>query len=252
MKTRDLDWQSLRELLLYGFSDAAGFERNASKIGSPYEQVQSRIIDVLRLVFLNAGEVSIPVVIVAHSLGCHVISNYIWDAQRPASSVPQGVWRNQPATTARGENVEDEAGSRENDGFFRLRSLRFLYTTGCNIPIFVAGFPRSKIVPVATKGTNYRFDWKNFYDQDDALGWPLRPLNAAYSRAGERGQRGQRGAVHVTLEPTEPQALLDGRRCAYTTRLRHFSHTGRALRLGAVTVRRTVSGPFEALAEEWR
>jgi len=50
--------------------------------------------------------------------------------------------------------------------------MRFLATTGCNIPLFVAG--RSRVVPFAAP--NDDFAWRNYYDEDDALGWPLRPL----------------------------------------------------------------------------
>ncbi len=183
MSTRDLDWKALRKLLLFGFSDAASLERNASAAGSPYEQVQREIQDVLRRVFWGAGRTAIPVIVVAQSLGSHVMSNYIWDAQRPAGKAGQGVWRTGSPSPSATPSVGGRTGAGKEEAFLRLRTLRYFYTTGCNIPIFLAGFRRGQRVPVATKGAGYRFEWKNFYDEDDVLGWPLRPLSASYAKA---------------------------------------------------------------------
>jgi hypothetical protein len=68
------------------------------------------------------------VILVAQSLGCHVISNYIWDAQH-AGSVVAGIWK----------APEDDLTSMEQSDFRKLKTLKRLYITGCNIPIFVAG-----------------------------------------------------------------------------------------------------------------
>jgi len=166
MRKTELDWIRLRKFLLYGFSDAAGLERNAANPNSPYEQAQIIIRHALDKAFSFIGAPK-PVVLVAHSLGGQVISNYIWDAQKSAAN--QGVWKN-PSTT-KGTLI---------DSFLRLKQLKYFYTTGCNIPIFVAGFPEKKIKAISTSSKGYAFSWKNFYDEDDALGWPLKPLSTSY------------------------------------------------------------------------
>lgn len=167
-----IDWMKLRKFLLYGFSDAASLEHKKSDPKSAYHLTQKVIQEELDRVFFKAGEKAVPVVIIAQSLGCQVISNYIWDATpgKP-SPPPHGIWA-QPGG--------NKSGS-EKDIFRRLRTLARLYTTGCNIPIFVAGHERI----VAIDKPNEGFRWHNFYDEDDVLGWPLKPLSPSYEKLVE-------------------------------------------------------------------
>ena len=167
----DLDWVKARKLMLYGFSDAAGYERKAAGKKSSYMQVQEAIHDKLADLYDALGY--LPIILVAQSLGGHVISNYIWDAQQ--NSPTRGIWRTNGIGGCKSNNNKDD--------FLRLKSLRFLYTSGCNIPIFLAGLPKKDIKAIATKKYGYSFDWKNFYDEDDILGWPLKPLSDSYKKA---------------------------------------------------------------------
>lgn len=165
----EIDWKKLRKFLLFGFSDAASIEHRKSDDDSAYFRVQMKILEALDAVWLDAGEQPVPVILLAQSLGCQVVSNYIWDA-KPGFLPPAGVW-----AYDLGDGV-DEGSPR--DLFRRLRSLERLYTTGCNIPIFVAGHKRI----VAISRPNNNFEWHNFYDEDDVLGWPLQPLSPSYRR----------------------------------------------------------------------
>ena len=169
MRRREIDFVKLRKFLLFGFSDAAGLERNADEDGSPYQQAQQKVLETLDSCANELASHTKPVVFIAHSLGCHVLSNYLWDAQ--AANARQGIWKGVPAAQ---NNVEK---------FRRLRTLRVLFTSGCNIPIFLAGFPREEIKPVKTTTGGYNFKWHNYYDQDDVLGWPLQPMSPAYREA---------------------------------------------------------------------
>ena len=169
MRRREIDYVKLRKFLLFGFSDAAGLARNATADDSPYEQAQQKILETLDSCASVLGSYTKPVIIVAHSLGCHVLSNYIWDAQ--SANTKQGIWKG----STRGQSNADK--------FRRLRTLRALFSSGCNIPIFLAGFPRENIKPVKTTTGGYNFKWHNYYDQDDVLGWPLQPMSPAYHRA---------------------------------------------------------------------
>ena len=71
-----------------------------------------------------------------------------------------------------------ETTGSPKDQFRRLKSLRALFTTGCNIPIFVAG--HGKVVAIDPPCKD--FEWRNYYDEDDVLGWPLRPLSDSYDK----------------------------------------------------------------------
>lgn len=166
-----IDWQDLRRFLMYGISDAASLEFKRESPGSPYFQTQTMIRDQLAALFDAVGRQPVPVLLVAHSLGCQVISSYVWDAQqkRPSS----GVWKDAPR--------DCETRRSPRDRFLRLRTLRRLFTTGCNIPIFVAGHEKIK----AIKPPHPEFRWINMFDKDDVLGWPLRPLSPSYHQLVE-------------------------------------------------------------------
>ena len=162
-----VDSKKLRKFLLYGFSDAGGLEYSRTIDNSAYEKIQKRIFDAMGEAFDAVGSPQAPIVFIAQSLGCQVLSNYIWDAMRdPAPTF--GVWR----------HGHDGIGA-DDISFRRLRTLRVLVTTGCNIPIFVGGLPRSQRKPI--KRPNNNFVWENYYDEDDALGWPLQDLSNGYN-----------------------------------------------------------------------
>jgi hypothetical protein len=168
-----LRWDGLRELMLFGFSDAASLEHKKELALSPYWHTQRLILERLDELFDELGEEpgrsAAPLAIVAQSLGCQVMSNYIWDAQQPRAYA--GIWSaplddGVPADSAR-------------DRFRRMRSLQLLMTTGCNIPVFVAG--HSTIEPIDRRKLAAGFRWINQFDPDDVLGWPLAQLSAPYA-----------------------------------------------------------------------
>jgi len=65
----DIDWISLRNFLLFEFSDAAGLERKAVESNSAYEKVQNIILDILDRTYDVVGGAA-RVILIAHSLGC--------------------------------------------------------------------------------------------------------------------------------------------------------------------------------------
>jgi hypothetical protein len=163
-----LRWEGLRELMLFGFSDAASLEHKKELALSPYWQTQRLILLQLDELFEEVAGPA-PLAIVAHSLGCQVMSNYIWDAQQPRAYA--GIWS---------APLEDGVpADSPRDRFRRMRSLRLLMTTGCNIPVFVAG--HSAIEPIDRSKLAAGFRWINQFDPDDVLGWPLAQLSAPYA-----------------------------------------------------------------------
>ncbi len=154
MQKEEIDWKSFRKFFLYYFSDATTSEHRPERENSVYKKVQYKIRDTLNTLYQDVGGEDVPLVIIAHSLGCQVLSNYIWDAQKNT-----GIWENETPTN-----------------FQKFGTLRYFFTSGCNIPFFVSGFDEI----LAIDKPNPDFEWLNYYDRDDMLGWPLRPLSSSY------------------------------------------------------------------------
>ncbi len=150
-----VDWKKLRQFFLFSFSDATSLESNKAGIKSAYYLTQKVILDALIDAYHEMGKAG-PLEIIAHSLGCQVISNYLWDASRPKGA-SAGIWS---------QDSVHKPDDPDLNRFARGKSLNRLFTTGCNIPIFVAGQRDIKPIPKLNKV----FQWHNYYDEDDVLG----------------------------------------------------------------------------------
>ena len=177
--SRTLRWTRLRRFGLFFLADAGALESRKSEPDSAYTRVQIRIAQTLYEACRTTGPNS-PLVLIAHSLGCQILSNYLWDAQKylkhGRSNV--GIWTD-PKQYA--SDITD-SGTLSHDelAFMAGHTLRYLYTTGCNIPMFVAGHDQSAIEPISPPNANFK--WHNFYDKDDPLGWPLSILSPSYAK----------------------------------------------------------------------
>ena len=171
IRLANVDWIKLRRFIISGFSDAATMQMRPHLPDSVYGKIQEIILETLDDALGALGDPRKPVVLISHSLGCQVMSNYIWDAQKQGD-VDCGVF----AT-----DLDEPIGKASlEDRFRRLKTLKYWFTSGCNIPIFVAGLPKGKINPVSTSARGWNFRWENYYDPDDVLGWPLHPLSPTY------------------------------------------------------------------------
>lgn len=148
---------SLRKFVIEAFGDGVTFERASTEPDSNYRRIHTYLKTQIEAAneLLNDGDVF---VILAASMGVHVLSTYIWDADHN-----NGIFENNPAT--------------ENQN---LRNLDYLVSIGCNIPLFVSGLPEAKIT--AFDKRNDHFTWDNYYDRDDVLGWPLKQLSDSYNK----------------------------------------------------------------------
>ena len=196
----DLDYKKLRLFVLHALGDAVAYRKVDKKNFcegdiDAYEKVHAQVeADMKTLRRLSrAGKPTtapdVPLILIAHSLGCHILSNYIWDRQKRGAT------------------------SLGND-FENMKTLSGLVTFGCNIPLFTLAhkkvqpikfplpvtkyFPRgtgANVVRAATK-------WWNFYDPDDILGWPLKPLSSSYRRAVHRDVAIDVGGFLTSWNPT--------------------------------------------------
>jgi hypothetical protein len=163
-------YEQLRKFILFGFADAAGLENRKEYDDSVYEQAQMEIARALLAILATRGP-DTPIVLLAHSLGCQVMSSFIYDAQKRAGggAVAAGIWK--PGRIA-------DSLTAEQRKFLQCGTVRTFVTTGCNIPVFVSAHQRMDVKPIIKP--NPGFTWLNLYDPDDALGWPLQPLEGGY------------------------------------------------------------------------
>jgi hypothetical protein len=132
-------------------------------------------------------------VIVAHSLGSVIASNYVWDAQR-----------DRPAARATYEGAT---------AFERGATLAGLATCGSPIALFTLAlgevvsieFPAPGLPPALRAAAR----WVNFFDADDALAYPLRPLSPSYAAAVSADRAINVGRVTTSWNPASHTAYLD-------------------------------------------
>lgn len=158
-----LDFLALRRYVVTALGDAAAYQY-VDGPSATYVLIHTRIRERLRDLFVDGlGSSTAPLVVLAHSLGSHIMSNYIWDTQRAG---PTG------------------AGAAAG-AFERFETLAGMVTFGSNIPLFT--FARSPVTPIDFPGPGLtpemraRARWLNYYDRDDILGYPLRPTSPGYA-----------------------------------------------------------------------
>jgi hypothetical protein len=172
MQRRDMDFLRARKFMLYGLAESAAQFGDIEQRGGNYDKTQQSIYTALENAAKAAGD-STPMILLSHSVGCSILSNYLWDAQRP--TVNHGIWRDG------GPRGVHKGSAR--DLFLRLKNLSQWYTLGATNPLWCAGMVREQIQAVTADTRGYNFQWKNFYHPDDLFGWPLKPLSPSYNQA---------------------------------------------------------------------
>ncbi|MFT3731170.1 MAG: hypothetical protein QM780_07055 [Hyphomicrobium sp.] len=181
-----------RSLVVQGLGDAAAYQKTKSVRNSCYYEIQADVRAVLETLD-GDGLPERPLIFIGHSLGCHIISSFIWDVNTIKN------W-DAARLAQEGSEVRDFADYLKNGSpFRRLDTLAGLVMMGSNMPLFTFTFGPSRIMPITTSrapdehpafpgkhldaGMRARARWLNYYSRNDLLGYPLKPLNDAY--AGE-------------------------------------------------------------------
>lgn len=185
MKGVGLDWARAREFVMSNLSNAVAYQPVPRQAEDVYGRVHRAIaadLAVLEARVLRGA----PLVVVAHSLGTHVISNYTWDRWRDHAESPM----------AARAGLAERTPPRYTD-FQNMASLAGIVMYGSSIPVLTIGyddleplpFPnmdrllpqlrriRPEITAAALRDT---CEWHNFYDKDDVLGYPLGPLGNGF------------------------------------------------------------------------
>ncbi len=121
-----------------------------------------------------ADRATTPIVVLAHSLGTVVVTNYLWNHEREAGEVgkPESVEAHPGRAAVR--KTFGEGPAQE------LKTLAGLITFGCNIPLFLPPSPHYECVrfprPALPQKLKDVAQWINIYDPYDVLGYPLSNL----------------------------------------------------------------------------
>lgn len=159
----ELDFITLRRFMVNSFGDASAYRKTDDTHNTAYKEIHQRV-DAVITALDDPSVPPRPLIIIAHSLGGHIISNYIYDMQKPAQ--------------------QDNAALSD---FQKLKTLAGIVTCGCCIPFFTLAYKAEDIYPISFPGDGLSDDlknkakWLNFYDPDDILGYPLKCINDAYS-----------------------------------------------------------------------
>ena len=188
-KGTDMDFIALRRFMVSFAADALAYQPLPYE-RSKYEEVHTVFAESLKRLAALAGPTA-PLVVVSHSLGTIVTSNYFYDLSRP-KLIPAPV--KAAMTAPRATALE------------RGRTFTALYTLGSPIALWslrYADFGKPIQVPSAPVKPDLakHGGWFNFYDPDDVIGYPLKTLNPAYKAAVKEDRPLNSGGILTSWNP---------------------------------------------------
>ena len=183
----DLNWSKLRKFFINAFGHVSAYRSAPERPDSVYQRIHATVHDSLRELQVKLGGTDKPVVVVAHSLGSVIMSDYIWDRQKGRDAARFGA-----------------------SAFERLETMAGLVTLGTNIPLFTLEcnpvvsiqFPPPELPERFRKAAK----WLNLYDSDDVLGWPLKPLSSSYGDAVHSDMEVNVGNILTSWNPANHAA----------------------------------------------
>ncbi len=151
----------MRSFVLCNLSDASAYRKTKDDKDTTYQDIHKRVAKTVSDLEKDT-EPGAPLIVLAHSLGCHIMSNYIYDMQ---SRPPRGT-----------------------SPFQQFKTMGGFITFGCNIPMFTFAYRPGDVIPISYPGVNLPKEqqqspwWLNFYDKDDILGFPLKDIGPNYEK----------------------------------------------------------------------
>ena len=170
-------FRALRKWIVGTLGDPTGYLSGYEQRGIPVlQRVHQRFAQSLATVESRLkNPADAPIVVLAHSLGGVVVTNYLWNLERAAGEVGT-------ATVSTMHAGAREAARRPigDSPVQRLETLAGLVTFGCNIPLFLPPTPPYECVRFPRPGLPAHLKaaarWLNVYDPYDILGYPLSDL----------------------------------------------------------------------------
>ena len=152
----------VRRFVLCNLSDAAAYRITPTDdADDTYQRIHERVDETLSDLDNDVKD-GAPLIILAHSMGGHIMSNHIYDRGKSDPS--------------------------DYPAFQRFKTMAALVTFGCNIPLFMFSYDPDDIFPIDFPGTDlpdrlkFKTWWQNYYDKDDVLGYPLRDIGPRYEQ----------------------------------------------------------------------
>ena len=174
--------RKLRHFAMLNASDALTLEHRAEDKDSAYHRIQRSLRNQIDEAYTkHSVNPDTPVIVIGQSLGAHILSSYIWDAQAQQALREAGESKPALGIFTASDSPDTEVGRRR-----RLKTMQLMLTTGCNIPLFVAG--KNHVQAIKSNDLGYNFKWYNFFYTDDPLGWPLSPLAHFHDAEHRLGQ----------------------------------------------------------------
>jgi len=160
----DLNWAKLRKFFINALGTSTAYHSTRGQSGDFYDRVHGLVHASIMELRGKLGGQDKPLVVMAHSLGSVIMSDYIWDRQTGKDEERFGV-----------------------SSFERMETMAGLVTLGSNIPLFTLDCAEVASIefppPELPEKFRKRAKWLNLYDSDDVLGWPLKPLSPGYAEA---------------------------------------------------------------------
>jgi len=161
-------YSRLRQFMVNFVADAIAYQPAPSD-RSAYDAIHAQVAATLARLAERTGPRA-PLCIIAHSLGTVIASNYMYDLCKKRNSfLSTGV-------RSRINGTPLEQGE----------TLSLFYTMGSPIALWSLRYPsfgepiRFPTRTLAAHHPGLQPRWVNFYDPDDVIGYPLKPLNAKY------------------------------------------------------------------------
>lgn len=183
----DLSWDYLRKFCVNALTDAVSYQESFGRHDGIYDRIHDFILNSLGNLEAKMGDNADtkPLVVMAHSFGGYVVSDYIWDRQHSYNK----------------EWFEEGEGD-----FVNMKNTVGIITSGCNIPFFVVAYDNVQAIDLPCKDfklSKYKHlvRWDNYYDKNDILGMPLKGLSDSYNKTVTNDIRISIGNIFTSWNP---------------------------------------------------